>query len=731
MNENKEKIITNNLSDNDASIEKILETVYIDDFVFVIDYKGGFLRVNDAFSKKICVDEQQIIKMNLLDFIDGEKKIEVKSLLKQIINNEINKCIIFLKPRQQSEFPIALKVVSIKWGGLNQILLTGYDISKFFLIEEALKENEARLNRIIKSLNTVIWSATVNTFNFLYMSPAAVKIYGYQPEQFISDSSFIFKMILSEDHDKFYRHLENIRKNGGDKSEFRIIRNDGEVRWISDNANIIIDSYGEISRIDGVMIDITEQKLASEAVKRSELLYNTTINAINDVIFVVNEKLEVVLVNKIFERVMKIIGIEKNMIGEHISKLLSLFGSDPAITNEYIEIFNNGRLSSVEKKINYKSGSALVEIRKLPVFEGGKVVRIVTLIHDITELREAEEKIKAVKHELLEKYSFKDIVGKSEAMLKITGILPAISESDCNLLLEGPSGVGKNLIAKAIHNLSLRHKKPFIIVNCGAIPETLLESELFGYVKGAFTDARTDKPGKFAAAEGGIILLDEISELPLSLQVKLLHVIEEKSYEPLGSNKTLKADVRIIANTNKSIPELIKNMKFREDLFYRLKIVNIKIPALRERREDIELLVQHFIEKLNRRYSKNIQGVSNKVMAFFMAYSFPGNIRELQNMFEHAYVFCSESIIKFEHFPDEYRNAAINENSKNESSLLPAVESEISNTVTNIKDAKIQAEKKMLQEVFKTFGGNRGKMAQNLKISRVELWRKMKKHNML
>lgn len=588
------------------------------------------------------------------------------------------------------------------------------------------------MNRIIKSLNTAIWSATVNTFNFLYMSPASSKIYGYAPEQFVSDSSFIFKMIFNEDRDKFYMHLENVRKNGGDKAEFRIVRNDGEVRWLCDNANIIMDSYGEVSRIDGVTSDITEQKLADEAVKRSELLYNTTINAINDVIFVVNENLEIVLVNKIFEQAMSSAGFEKSLIGEHINKISRLFDFDEHIDEEYVQIFNTGKLSTIERTVNYKGGARHAEIRKLPVFKGEKVVRVVTLIHDITEIKEAEEKIRAVKHELLEKYSFKDIVGKSEAMLRITSILPAVSESDCNLLLEGPSGVGKNLIAKAIHNLSLRHKKPFIIVNCGAIPETLLESELFGYVKGAFTDARADKPGKFAAAEGGIILLDEISELPLSLQVKLLHVIEEKSYEPLGSNKTLKADVRIIANTNKSIPDLIKNMKFREDLYYRLKIVNIKIPPLRERREDIELLVQHFISKLNRKYSKNIQGISNKTMAFFMAYNFPGNIRELQNMLEHAYVFCNDQVIKFEHFPDEYRNIIISDGSKNERQFLPAAEDEGTGTsVLNIKDAKFQAEKKMLQEVFKTFGGNRGKMAGHLKISRVELWRKMKKHDML
>ncbi len=259
-----------------------------------------------------------------------------------------------------------------------------------------------------------------------------------------------------------------------------------------------------------------------------------------------------------------------------------------------------------------------------------------------------------LRQQLTQKYTFEQIISKSPAMQRIFQIMPEIARSESNVLILGESGTGKELVASAIFNASTRSDKPFVVVNCGALPDTLLESELFGYKAGAFTDARKDKQGRFAAAEGGTIFLDEIGDIPQSLQVKLLRVLQQKSYEPLGSNTPVQADVRIIAATNKELLDLVKTGTFRDDLFYRLNVVNIALPALRSRMEDIPLLVDHFVEKFGAEKQKDIVGVNDEVMALLMKYSYPGNIRELENIIEYGFILCPGGYIKKEHLPDTF-----------------------------------------------------------------------------
>jgi transcriptional regulator with PAS, ATPase and Fis domain len=219
-------------------------------------------------------------------------------------------------------------------------------------------------------------------------------------------------------------------------------------------------------------------------------------------------------------------------------------------------------------------------------------------------------------------------------------------------LIEGASGTGKELFARALHNLSPRKKKPFVVVNCGALPDTLLESELFGYKAGAFTDARKDKPGRFAQAEGGTVFLDEIGDVSPALQVRLLRFLQEKTFEPLGAIEPQKADVRVVAATNKSLSELVKKGTFRRDLYYRINVVRLALPPLCKRREDIPLLIEHFIDRFNRLREKDIAGVSNEAMTIFINHDYPGNVRELENIIEHAFVLCPRGIIEPHHLPD-------------------------------------------------------------------------------
>lgn len=259
-----------------------------------------------------------------------------------------------------------------------------------------------------------------------------------------------------------------------------------------------------------------------------------------------------------------------------------------------------------------------------------------------------------LRRQLSKRYTFGEIISKSPKMQNIFRILPEIAGSPSNVLILGESGTGKELVARAIHSSSPRGDGPFVAVNCGALPETLLESELFGYKAGAFTDAKQDRAGRFAAAEGGTLFLDEIGDIPSSLQVKLLRVLQEKVYEPLGSNKPVKADVRIIAATNRDLQTLVKEGLFREDLFYRLNVVRIQLPPLRERKEDIPMLAEHFTKQFSAEQGKDIVGVADPTMAILMRYDFPGNIRELENIIEYAFILCHGGFIQPEHLPDPF-----------------------------------------------------------------------------
>ncbi len=259
-------------------------------------------------------------------------------------------------------------------------------------------------------------------------------------------------------------------------------------------------------------------------------------------------------------------------------------------------------------------------------------------------------------HSELEKaFGRKTIIGNSKEIQKVMDMISRVAFSSATVLITGESGTGKELVARAIHGHSRRRSKRFVAINCGALPDTLLESELFGYKAGAFTDAKRDKPGRFAIAEGGTILLDEIGDISPAMQARLLRVLQERVYEPLGSVEPVRADVRIIAATAKDLHRLVAEGKFREDLFYRIHVVRLELPALRERREDIPLLVDHFIARFNRIQGRDIAGVSEDVLAALMRHDFPGNVRELENVIEHAFVLCRGPLIERRHLPPHLR----------------------------------------------------------------------------
>ncbi len=317
--------------------------------------------------------------------------------------------------------------------------------------------------------------------------------------------------------------------------------------------------------------------------------------------------------------------------------------------------------------------------------------------------------IEQLQKELGEHYTFEDIIGRSPVMMSLFQTLPQIAESGSTVLIEGASGTGKELFARAIHNLSDRKKHCFVAVNCAALPDTLLESELFGYKSGAFTGARKDKPGRFAIANGGTIFLDEIGDISPAMQVRLLRVLQERTIEPLGSVESIHVDIRVVAATNKSLDKLVKSGKFREDLFYRIKIIYMKLPGLRQRREDIPLLINHLVAKFNHIKNKNIAGISEEVMARLMEHNYPGNIRELENIIEHAFVLCREGLIELHHLPTELRPAG----------------SDLVNAGSPHMTLK-SMERILISEALNRYKGNRRLVAKSLGVDTSTLYRKIK-----
>ncbi len=319
----------------------------------------------------------------------------------------------------------------------------------------------------------------------------------------------------------------------------------------------------------------------------------------------------------------------------------------------------------------------------------------------------------SLRKKISEKYSFQNIVSKNYKIQKIFSTLPYIAKSDSNVLLEGETGSGKELFARAIHTLSER-KGAFVALNCGALPDTLLESELFGYKKGAFTGAAKDKPGRFSLAENGTIFLDEIGDISPAFQLNLLRVLQEKEFEPLGGTATIQTNARIIAATNKNLKEQVEKGLFRNDLYFRLNIIHIALPPFCERREDIPLLVQHFIDKFRKTKKKDIQSICPSVLNILMQYDFPGNVRELENVIEHCFVMCQNSVIDLECLPEELVASVSKTMAEGDDSVQV-------NPLSNAEASTIWA-------ALHRFDGHRRKTAAHLGIEKTTLWRKMKKY---
>lgn len=370
------------------------------------------------------------------------------------------------------------------------------------------------------------------------------------------------------------------------------------------------------------------------------------------------------ILNSIVEAILVVDNEEESLVGKNIKELIELSLEELPPEGERADVY-------VETSCGKQKASVLVS----PMSSGFGYVVSLHPIQEVLSCTLGEENA---------------LVFKSKAMQKILELAQSVAEYDTNVLIEGETGTGKNLLAKYIHYLSPRRDKPFVKINCSAIPEGLLEAELFDYVKGAFTGAIKDKPGKVELAEGGTLLLDEIGDMPLSLQAKILHLVQDKEFERLGDTKFRKANVRIIASTNKNLWELVQRGRFREDLYYRLSVIKITIPPL---------LVEHFLQKFSKKYNRRIRGISPDSMKMLLSYPFYENIRELENIIERAVITAKGSMIRVEDLQLDHRG-------------------------------REEEEKERIKRVLEQVGGNKSLAAKILGIHRTTLWRKIREYGL-
>jgi transcriptional regulator with PAS, ATPase and Fis domain len=339
----------------------------------------------------------------------------------------------------------------------------------------------------------------------------------------------------------------------------------------------------------------------------------------------------------------------------------------------------------------------------------GEVLGAVETLTDLTEIVEKDNQIEAFRRELSREDHFHGLVGTSSSMQHVFDLIRNAAPSDAPVILFGESGTGKELAAKAIHELGQRKRKPFVKVNCASLSQSLLESELFGHVKGAFTGAYKHREGRFEAAQGGDIFLDEIGDLPGSTQVNLLRVLEEKVVERVGDNRPVAVDVRIVSATNKNLLELVRAGVFREDLFFRINVIPITLPPLRDRTEDIPLLSEFFMERMRLKTGKTIQGLSTETMEFLIAYPWPGNGRELRSAFEYSFVTCQEAFIQPHHLPP----------------VIAAWKRPGSSHPTAVLDKKSLKRQELIHALERS-GGNQSEAARLLGVSRVTVWNRIR-----
>ena len=483
----------------------------------------------------------------------------------------------------------------------------------------------------------------------------------------------------------------------------------GALRRITKIVSPLFGAQGEVSGCVEIFQDHSAYRDLLERIRYDEYQLKLILDNLDLGVFTVNRSGHITSFNSMAETVT---GYRRQeIVGQHHEKLMVCHrpGSSCLLTES---ITTGTTLANRTVQLVSKDG------RELPIRascmalrnDSGQIIGGLATFQDLSLIQHLNRAIS-------DKYIFADMIGKDGAMQQIFEILPVVAASDANVLIEGSTGTGKDLLAKIIHNASSRKNRAFVKVNCAAMPDNLLESEMFGYVKGAFTGAHRDKSGRFQEADGGSIFLDEIGDLPLSLQAKLLRVLEDKEFYPLGSQKLRRVDVRIIAATNQGLNNLVQQKLFREDLYYRLNVMRLELPPLKRRRGDVPLLIRRFLNQYNLTRRTAVTTIAEDALDLLLNYDYPGNVRELENIIEHACILCQGEAIERRHLP-VYIQANTCPEKDNDAARTPGLESQQ------------EWERRRLLQALEEHRWNRQKVAKALGMERTTLWRKLKKYHL-
>jgi PAS domain S-box-containing protein len=573
------------------------------------------------------------------------------------------------------------------------------DVTPFKEKEKSLHDSLEKYQTIINEIEDGVAEVDLKGI-ITFTNNCASRIWGHTVEEGPGRS---YRSYVDEETAKtVYKAYHEVFRTGipGKNIVYEIMRKDGSRRIVEDSVSLIRNADGEITGFRTVSRDITQRKETEKELAEHRTRLEAIFGSVKDGIVTVDPELRIIEANKSTENICGI--AVKEIAGKTFSQCLNHCSKS---CSEVLRQTLKKKLTIKEYRVecgHHQRHQQTVSVSSSPLLDPeGNFMGAVLVIRDITLLRDLER-------ELRERHQFQNIIGRSKKMQDIYRLLEDLANLETTVLITGESGTGKELVARALHYSGQRAFKPFVTVSCSALAESLLESELFGHVKGAFTGAIRDKQGRFQAANGGTILLDEIGDISPLIQLKLLRVLQEKEIERVGESIPQKVDVRVIACTNKDLKEKVRRGEFRQDLYYRLKVVEVPLPPLRERLEDLPLLVDHFCYSFNERFKKNIEGISNEVLGKFMDYPWPGNVRELEHVMEHAFVICHGGVITLEHLPLEIRDYE-----RSEKITLPK---------THAKEPK-QAQE-ILDALNKT-GWNKAKAARILGIGRRTIYRKI------
>lgn len=705
------------------------------DIIYIHDLEGNFLSANAVAFNTYGYTFAEMKKLNIRDIIDPlYYETAFAQIQERIDSKSLGSPYEVLSYKKSGESVwVEVKSRLIQQNG-ESIGIQGIarDISERKAMEKELRESRQRFKETADLLPSIICELDNNN-HFTYVNKIGLQSFGYNRDDLTAGIP-LEQVVHNDDIDRLKQNISfHMSGQKVTPQEYRLAHKNGSIRnYFVCAAPIKKDDI--TVGIRSCVLDITDRKQVEQKLQQSEERLRSIISGSPIGIAVFNKKGTFVDINSSFKRMFN---LPEQVEYANIS--FSLFDHIQEINNFKTEL-EQGENVEFESSFDFTFVNNQETFEIIPMSKRIFLWNIIILgikpehdtmylvhIQDITARKKSEEeKLNRAQQSLVEanriaeelrkqmhqERGFNDMISRSPVMQEIFTILPEISQTSTTVLITGESGTGKELVAKSIHKLSPRKTKPFIAINCGALPDNLLESELFGYKAGAFTDAKKDKPGKFVLAHKGTIFLDEIGDISPVMQVKLLRVLQERVVEPLGSTSLVPVDVRVIAATNRDLPEMIRNGAFREDLYYRIKVLTLSLPPLRERKCDIPLLSDHFLGIFNNRYKKKISDISSKTLDILLGHHYPGNIREFENILEHAFIFCKGSKIEPEHLPPEIKGQ------------------EHAITDTQSPFAGIQTfeelEKGFIEHVLKETGGSKVKAAKRLGIHKATLFRKIK-----